>query len=213
MLSLSTIKSISHNYENFNTQDPVKQLSKDLILKIFSQLNILELGTACCICSQWNLLANELSVWKNVIGRTIASEHKIWTQYFFSEHVKSEDNDKEPSYLLSDAFIMDCKKCITQFTKKFGKDHLILVRPPKTLRGRLTLTMVRNLVRKYFSEHWVDKHHLETYKINTQSSRLRSLSCERKDYGSRERGRLPFTESSHLLIFDFTDLDVKEERI
>jgi len=126
-------------------------LPDELILEVFSHLNLATLGTICCVSKQWKRLANEPILWKIAIYREIAFGNDKWAQCFGADVVKDEDNREEFSSLPSDAFISDCKKFKNIFPEKNAKDSLMLVRLPKTLNGGLTLKSLGELAKKYFS--------------------------------------------------------------
>ena len=146
------------SYENFNNkiQDPIAILPDELVLKIFSYLNLATLGTIYCVSKAWKQLANEPIVnepnlWKTAIYREIAFGNDKWAQCFGTNVVKNEDNREEFSSLPSDDFIADCKKFKSIFPERNAKDSLMLVRLPKTLNGGLTLKSLGELAKKCFS--------------------------------------------------------------
>jgi len=140
----------SYSCENVNEtkQDPIEILPDELILEVFSHLNLVTLGTICCVSKAWKRLANEPILWKIAIYREIAFGNDKWAQCFGVDVVKDEDNREEFSSLPSDAFISDCKKFKNIFPEKNAKDSLMLVRLPKTLNGGLTLKNLGELAKK-----------------------------------------------------------------
>jgi hypothetical protein len=156
-MSLSVNKSVdaSNSYKNFNEtkQDPIEILPDELVLEVFSHLNLATLGTICCVSKAWKRLANEPILWKIAIYREIAFGNDKWAQCFGADVVKDEDNREEFSSLPSDDFIADCKKFKSIFPEKNAKDSLMLVRLPKTLNGGLTLKNLGELAKKYFSDN------------------------------------------------------------
>jgi len=155
-MSLLVNQSVGNSYscEDFNEtkQDPIEILPDELVLKVFSHLNLATLGTICCVSKQWKQLANDPILWKIVIYREIAFGNDKWAQCFGTDVVKGEDNREEFSSLPSDDFIADCKKFKNIFPEKNAKDSLMLVRLPKALNGGLTLKSLGELAKKYFSE-------------------------------------------------------------
>ena len=143
----------SHGCENFNQtkQDPIEIFPDELILEVFSYLNLATLGTICCTSKQWKRLANEPFLWKIAIYREIAFGNDKWAQFFGADVVKNEDNREEISSLPSDDFIADCKKFKSIFPERNAKNRLMLVRLPKTLNGGITLKSLGELAKKYFS--------------------------------------------------------------
>jgi hypothetical protein len=152
-MSLVANRSISNSYKNFNEtkQNPIEILPDELVLEIFSHLNLATLGTSCCVSRKWRRLAGDPILWKIAIYREIAFGNDKWAQCFGTDVVKDEDNREEFSSLPSDDFIADCKKFKSIFPEKSAKDSLMLVRLPKTLNGGLTLKSLGKLAKKYFS--------------------------------------------------------------
>jgi len=155
-MSLVVNQSVGNSYssENFNEtkQDPIEILPDELVLEVFSHLNLATLGTICCVSKAWKRLANEPILWKIAIYREIAFGNDKWAQCFGTDVVKDEDNREEFSSLPSDDFIADCKKFKSIFPERNAKDSLMLVRLPKTLNGGLTLKSLGELAKKYFSD-------------------------------------------------------------
>lgn len=155
-MSLVVNQSVGSSYsrENFNEtkQDPIEILPEELVLKVFSQLNLATLGTICSVNKAWKRLASDPILWKIVIYREIAFGNDKWAQCFGTDVVKNEDNREEFSSLPSDEFIADCKKFKNIFPERNAKDTLMLVRLPKTLNGGLTLKSLGELAKKYFSK-------------------------------------------------------------
>ena len=145
----------SYSCEDFNEtkKDPLEILTDELVLKVFSHLNLATLGTICCVSKAWKRLANEPILWKIAIYTEIAFGNNKWAQYFGTDVVKNEDNREEFSSLPSDDFIEDCKKFKSIFPERNAKDSLMLVRLPKTLNGGLTLKSLGELAKKYFSDN------------------------------------------------------------
>ena len=142
----------SYSFEDFNKkkQDPNKILPTELVLEVFSHLNLATLGTICCVNKEWKQLANKPILWKIAIYREIAFGNDKWAQCFGPDVVRDEDNREEFSSLPSDDFIADCKKFKSIFPERNAKDSLMLVRLPKTLNGGLTLKSLGELAKKYF---------------------------------------------------------------
>ena len=143
----------SYSCENVNEtkQDPIEIFPDELVLKVFSHLNLATLGTICCVSKQWKRLANDPILWKTAIYREIAFGNDKWAQCFGADVVKDEDNREEFSSLPLNDFIADCKKFKSIFPERNAKDSLMLVRLPKTLNGGLTLKSLGELAKKYFS--------------------------------------------------------------
>lgn len=141
----------SYNYENETKQAPIERLPDELVLEVFSHLNLATIGTVCCVSKKWQPLANNPLLLKKFIYKEIAFGNDKWAQCFGPDVVKDEDNGEEFSSLPSDDFIADCKKFKAIFPERNVKDSLMLVRLPKTLNGGLTLKSLGELAKRYFS--------------------------------------------------------------
>ena len=154
-MSLSVNKNVNASYVSKNSnetiRDPISIFPDEVVVKVFSHLNLATLGSICCVSKKWKRLASEPILWKIVIYREIAFGNDKWAQCFGTDVVKDEDNREEFSSLPSDDFIADCKKFKNIFPEKKAKDSLMLVRLPKTLNGGLTLKSLGELAKKYFS--------------------------------------------------------------
>ena len=58
--------------------DPIEILPVELVLKVFSYLNLATLGSICCVSKQWKQLANDPKLWKVAIYREIAFGNDKW---------------------------------------------------------------------------------------------------------------------------------------
>ncbi|CUI16187.1 hypothetical protein PNK_0559 [Candidatus Protochlamydia naegleriophila] len=143
-------------------QDLIKAIPDELVLEVFSHLNLATLSTICCVSKQWKQLASQPIVWKIAMYNEIAFGNSKWAKYFGKDVIKNEDTKEEFSSLPFDAFIEDCKKFKNLFPGKSAKDSLMLVRLPKTLNGQLTLKNLGELAKKYFptSDAGYDKGYL-----------------------------------------------------
>lgn len=155
-MSLIVNKSVNKHYDcgNINEvkRDLIEVFPHELVLEVFSHLNLASLGTICCVSKVWKLLANDSNLWKLVIYREIAIGSDKWAQWFGADVVKDEDKKEEFSSLPYEDFIKDCKKFKTIFTDRNAKESLMLVRLPKTLNGGLTLKSLGDLAKKYFPD-------------------------------------------------------------
>ncbi len=91
-------------------QDLIKLIPDELVLEVFSHLNLATLSTICCVSKQWKQLAKKPIVWKIAIYNEIAFGNSKWAKYFGKDVIKNEDIKEEFSSLPVDAFIEDCKK-------------------------------------------------------------------------------------------------------
>ena len=132
-------------------QDPINLIPGELVLEVFSHLNLATLGTICCVSKEWKRLASKPTLWKIAIYREIAFGNDKWAQCFGKDIVKDEDSREEFSSLPLD-IVEDYKRFQSAFPEKNAKDSLMLVRLPKTLNGQLTLKSLGELAKKYFSD-------------------------------------------------------------
>lgn len=135
---------------NEKKQDLIEILPHELVLGVFSRLNLSTLGSSSCVSKAWKRLTDVPTLWKTVIYRDIAFGNDKWAKCFGPEVVKDEDNQEEFSSLPSEEFIADCKKFKSIFPKRKPNDILMLVRLPKTLNGGLTLKSLGELAKNYF---------------------------------------------------------------
>jgi F-box domain/Ring finger domain len=149
--SLLTLKDFTSEEFNATKQDP-SSLPHELVLKVFSHLNLATHGKSRLVSKGWNQFLAEPTLWKIVIYREIAFGNDKWAQRFGKDVVKDEDSKEEFSSFPLNDFIADCKKFKSIFPEKNAKDSLMLVRLPKTLNGQLTLKSLGELVKKYFSD-------------------------------------------------------------
>lgn len=154
-MSLVLNQSVGSGYSfedvNETKQDPIEIFSYEVVLKIFSHLDLATLGTICRVSKRWKGLADEPKLWKIAIYREIAFGNHKWAQCFGADVVKDENNREEFSSLPFNDFIADCKKFKSIFPERNAKDSLMLVRLPKTLNGGLTLKSLGELAKKHFS--------------------------------------------------------------
>ena len=142
---------VNKKFDNTN-QSPISSLPNELVLEIFSYLNLATLGTICRVSKEWKRLASEPILWKIAIYKEIAFGNDKWAQCFEKDVVKDEDSREEFSSFPWNDFIKDCKKFKSVFPEKNAKDSLMLVRLPKTLNGQLTLKSLGELAKRYFPD-------------------------------------------------------------
>lgn len=150
------------------SKDPTKVLSEEIILHIFSHLDMSSLGASRQVSKKWNQIAQDESLWKSVIYREIAFSNKDWAKCLGAEVVANEDCREELASLPWQEYIEDSRQFHKLFPGKSGKEHLMLVRLPKTLTairnkndelvGGLTLNSLGRLAKQYFPQdgqtHW-----------------------------------------------------------
>lgn len=66
--------------KDFNVvkEDPIKMLLDELLLEVFSHLNLAERGKICSVSNRWNRLAKEPNAWKNTICRALDYESNYY---------------------------------------------------------------------------------------------------------------------------------------
>ncbi len=149
---------INQNLGNLN-QSNSPAFPRELILEIFSHLNLSSLGSIFSVIKKWDSLGRELkklenqeNLWKMAIKKDIAFGNDKWAKYFGEEVIKDEDKQEEFSSLPWNEFIEDSKKFKIIFPNKNAKEILMLVRLPKSLNGCLNLKNLGKLSKKYFSQ-------------------------------------------------------------
>lgn len=128
-------------------QDPTDVIIIDLALFIFHQLNLVTLGTICCVSKKWYQLANDPLLWKKGIYREIAFGNDKWAQVD-PDLVKKEDYSEEFSSLPWVDFIADCKKFKKIYPEKNMRKFLKLVRIPK----HFTINKTNEIAKRFCSE-------------------------------------------------------------
>ncbi len=120
-MSLMVENNICNNFvsEEFNKikQHPIHSLPDELVLEVFSHLNLATLGTICCVSKEWKRLASEPILWKIAIYREIAFGNDKWAQCFGKDIVKDEDSKEEFSSLPLD-IVEDYKRFQSAFPEK-----------------------------------------------------------------------------------------------
>src|ERR1700722_14318452 len=137
--------------ENIN-QRPLNLLPKELILEIFSRLNLATHGKSRLVSKGWDQFLGESTRWKMAIYKEIAFGNEEWAKCFGKDVVKDEEDDKKEFLSLFPAIIEDYRRFKSVFPEKSLKDSLMLVRLPKTINGRLTLKSLGELAKKYFPD-------------------------------------------------------------
>ena len=153
-MSLIEYNSISNGFviEEFNSikQDPISSLPEELVLEIFSHLDLATLGRICLVSKELKRIASDEKLWKKADVYDKAISNKKWAQWFGEEVVKDEDLEEEwRSLPWNIAGILESRCPI--FPEKRVIDTHMLVRLPKTLNGGLTLKSLGELAKKYFS--------------------------------------------------------------
>jgi F-box-like len=135
--------------------DPLNKFPNELVLKIFSYLNLSALCTACYVSKTWSCLICEHEVWKGVIYRELAFSTTQWAEYFGKEYVEKEDSQEEFLSLPSN-IVEEYKKFQKAFPQKKAKKDLHLIRIPKTLNKELTLRNLIDLAEQHLSNEYMN---------------------------------------------------------
>jgi F-box domain len=139
--------------ENIN-QRPLNSLPEELVLEIFSQLNLATHGKSRLVSKGWNQFLGESTRWKRTVYKEIAPfGNDEWAKCFGKDVVKNEEDDKEEFLSLSPAIVEDYRRFKSAFPEKSAKDSLMFVRLPKTLNGRLTLKSLGEMAKRYFPDN------------------------------------------------------------
>ena len=124
-------------------------LPNEIVLNVFSFLNLDTLGRICSVSTKWKQLASDEKLWKKREVYENAITNKKWAQWFGEEVVAGEDfNEEWESLPWNISWILQ-SRCPIFPGKKIKETHR-LVRLPKTLNGGLTLKTLGELAKKYF---------------------------------------------------------------
>ena len=140
--------SVSQKSEEIR-KDPVNELSSELVLKIFSYLNLSSLKGCLLVNRQWNQLANDPLTWKTPIYKELAFSIDKWAQCL-DEHVVAEEDRAEEFLSLPLDIAEEYRRFQRAFPNQNARDSLMLVRLPKTLNGGLTIRSIGELAKRYF---------------------------------------------------------------
>src|SRR3979490_1472708 len=123
----------------------IDTLLKDIRLEIFSFLTIKDLETCSVVSRAWKSLANDSTLWRQVIRREIAFGKAMWAKYFGDSGIEPPLPRTIPEILNS--------RCPFWPDKKVRQTHL-LVLIPETVNGKpLTLKTLGELVQKPLQGH------------------------------------------------------------
>lgn len=186
-----------HSVVQSTTQDPANVLPDDMMKLIFSHLDLSSLEAIRQVSKTWRILAGDDLLWKNVIYREIAFSNRDWKRCFGPEVLSHEDCREEWNSLPWREYIEDSRKFDKSFPEKSGKDHLMLVRLPKTLTatrlpdtkdeqgcciegelvGGLTLNSIGQLAKKYFPETEGGYRYIRDTLVNELGDHSVNKSC------------------------------------
>src|SRR3984957_19121861 len=128
----------------------INVLPNELILEIFSLLNVVTLEKSCEVSKTWKELANDPIVCKKLVYREIAFSNENWVLCFGKDIVKDEDKKEEFSSLPGNILEILKSPCPIFSGKKVIDTHM-LVRIPKTINSQLlTLNSLGQLAKRYF---------------------------------------------------------------
>jgi F-box domain len=135
-------------------QSPIlDSLPEELVLEIFSHLNLAIHGKSRLVSKGWDQFLGEPTRWKRTVYKEIAPfGNDEWAKCFGKDVVKNEEDDKEEFLSLFPDIIEDYRRFKSVFPEKNAKDSLMLVRLPKTLNGQLTLQSLGELAKRYFPD-------------------------------------------------------------
>lgn len=128
-------------------KDPSKVLPSVMISKIFSYLNLHELGTNCSVSKRWKTLGSTPSLWKTVLYREWAFSSKNWAQWD-ADLVKDVDLVKE-HLSLPENIVEELRRSYDAFAGESIRKTHVLVRMPKGL----TVNKLGELAKKYFPKN------------------------------------------------------------
>jgi F-box domain len=145
--------SVTQELINNINQRPINSLPKEVVLEIFSRLNLATHGKSRLVSKGWDQFLGEPTRWKMAIYKEIAFGNEEWAKCFGKDVVKDEKDDKEEFFSLSPTIIEDYRRFKSAFPEKSAKDSLMLVRLPKTLNRQLTLKSLGELAKRYFTDN------------------------------------------------------------
>ena len=144
--------SSSSNDYSHQEPGPINFLSEELILKIFSHLDLASLGAVSRVNKEWQTIANEPHLWKRAIYKEIACTSETLAKCCGEKVIEGEDQQEEWHSLPRNIAEILKGPCPV-FPKKRVIDTHILVHIPKTINGEpLTLNSLGLLAKKYFPE-------------------------------------------------------------
>lgn len=128
------------------------ELPMEMILLIFSYLNLTSLARSCCVNKKWNLIANDSLLWSQVFYREIAFGNNKWAQKFGEKVVEDESQGEDFAtlHLHISSIIEDYRRFQKIWPEKQVKHSLQLIWIPKTLNGQLNLKRLGEMVKPYF---------------------------------------------------------------
>ena len=131
--------SLNDQFSNDRTINPLDVLPEEISLEIFSKLQPTDLGRCGLVSKQWEVLANDESLWKAMEKPANAFGAKQWAEHFFGIIVD------EPPLPLNIHKILKSQCPFSEKGKKVEDTH-VLVLIPGSFNGKpLTL--------KTFGEH------------------------------------------------------------
>lgn len=152
----NTIKHFVNEEFDNAIQGPIKFLFSELVLEIFSHLNLACLGKVCQVNNKWKRLASEPNLWKITIYRDLAFGNDKWAKHFGVESVKDEECGKDLSSFPWKEYIADCKKFKRLFPKIKALEDIVPVWLPLTLNGQLDSKMLGDLIQeKLMNKMWI----------------------------------------------------------
>ncbi len=130
----------------------VKVLVTDILYHIFSYLNLCQLTTVCLTSKRWHIIASTKLLWKQAIYRELAFSQAKWIEHFGKEQIQELEEKEEINSLPLEKIIETYDYFHATISQKSVKETLVLVKTPKLYVGQLTLEVLRDWAKKYFSE-------------------------------------------------------------
>lgn len=122
---------------NHPHQNLWNRIPNELLMIIFSELNLASLGVCSRVCKRWRLILTEPNIWKPAIYREIAIGKDVWIKHFGPDAIDAEDCQNEFSSLPDDIVNIIKRSC----QRMSRKVHAIrLMRVFKTIKGETFTT-------------------------------------------------------------------------
>jgi F-box-like len=135
-------------------QDAINVVPRELLLEIFSQVNLTTLGAIYLVSKRWKQLASDPLLWKGIIYRDKAFGSEKWIQHFGKGIIKNEDSEEAFSSLPEDIGEILRSPCPAFPKKRIIQTHM-LVWIPKIINGvPLTLKSLGELTKQYFNQKY-----------------------------------------------------------
>ncbi len=135
--------------QSIQDKHPINVIPVDLVIEIFSKLNLHDLKTICLVCKKWK----DLAPWKICIFKNIALVDNCWDPLFTYEDdfkkVAKEEFSKQAYLSLSLPIIEKYKYCKRKFREEQFKFKVMLLTLPKTSDGQVSIKNLGDAIKKY----------------------------------------------------------------